>query len=807
MITGIELQIGGTAIDPDAARIRMESITTWSKDEPARALFTLESTYPQSVDPWANKSIEIWIRVGSSYALSFAGTIENRVEMLDDQRGWVYGYEAAGLELCGHRWPVRSPFDGTGSVTFNRPPDDPEYDPTYAGLSVGEMILLLLNEPATAAYLNANKVGKYTTGTGGELNIDPQTVTDLTGIDSVLASLKPSKPTTFEGDNLFQAIRGVLQAVAPNHTMYVRASRTSRTAGVVSGIVRFVDCSVRNAEIPLVMGVDPKPTVRRNYSGCHSRVVVRGGLNVQPMILTLSGGDLVENFADPPTYTTNAAAKEAWNLAVWQDQDQRKVTGTSLCRRPNDLPGDPTDPALTDPGWLFIDPDPAEAGGELSWGADEWDQDSGSYGGHLYIHRENGTGGSEWITRDVVGNTIQTAGGKSYLQLSADLPGTDYDKFVMTARRWPGLNTYRRYQVTATTLDGSNAARRARTSFPALLPWINPDGSPGSLTRAGIAEVTCVLDGVANTAFVGFEIDRENESIVFDRPLVTFFGTSENLIAGGSSVDGIPDEIRVLLPVAQNVLEVTVPPDVSGSPVYGGTSYTEDGIQRTRYVNNREWVSESDTGAMTAWASRLHEMSRDTVVEGSTLRYDYFPIHRPGYWVSWSDPCWDAGTFSRLSADVRTCTITWHHGGPTPIVTTYQLSNKREPYSSQQPRVYHPCRYPIPKPPEPSEYVAGYLISRTNGQAFGGNTDLVRESAGGRGLNESTIAAAVSRGVQSDADKSFFGGIDAVASGQAQGRGNSALANLLNFGGDGSGNANAANSANGTIGPDDWGML
>lgn len=808
MITAVQIKIDGATIDPDAARIRLETITTWAKDEPTRALFTVESVNPQSADAWANKPVEIWIDSGAGLALAFAGFIERRVETNDDQRGWIYGYEAAGLEIQGDRWPVRSPFDDTGSATFNESPESLGYDPTYAGLSIGEMILLLLEVPATAAFLNGFKLGKYAPDGGGILRIDARTVADLTGVSSLLSILKPSRPTTFEGNNLFQAIRAVLQAVAPNHALwieYVRETPPGGGATTTFGILRFTDCGTRATEIPLTIGIDPNPRIQRNYSPCFSRVVVRGGQNVQPMILTLSGGDLVENFAHPPVYMTNTAAKTAWNLAVWLDQDERKVTGTCLCRRPNDQPGDPpdpTDPLLADPGWLYIDPDPAEAAGELSWGVDAWDQDSGSYGGHLYIHRENVSGGSEWITRDVVGNTVQAAAGKSYLQLSADLPGTDYAKFVMTARRWPGLNTYRRYRITATTLDGANVAKRAMTSFPALLPWTNSDGSPGTLTRTGIAEVTVTIGGVANSAFVGFEIDKENESIVFDRPLVTFFGSSDLLIAGGLGVDGVPDEIRVLLPVAQGVLEVKAPADSGGLPVYGGTSFTQDGIQRTRYVNNREWISEADTGQMTAWANRLHEATRDTIVEGSATRYGFYPVRGPGSWLSWADPCWPAGTFDRMASDVRACTITWNHAGnPSPIITTYSLSNRRQPYAAQQPRVYHPCLYPLPKPPEPAEFVAGSLISRGSGEVAGGNTDLIRESAGGRGMNADDIAAAVRRGVQSDGDRAFRAGIDAVVNGTANGQGNAALMNLLNFGGNASGNADAANQANG-IDPD-----
>ena len=67
--------------------------------------------------------------------------------------GISYAYTAQGIEAKGDDWPVVSPFDGTTTVTFNQATTDPGYDPTYDGMSLGEMIKAVLEEPTTRDYL------------------------------------------------------------------------------------------------------------------------------------------------------------------------------------------------------------------------------------------------------------------------------------------------------------------------------------------------------------------------------------------------------------------------------------------------------------------------------------------------------------------------------------------------------------------------------------------------------------------------------------------------------------------------------
>lgn len=795
MISDVQIKVDNVVVDIPTARVRINDVTTWTRDGFPSARITIQAKEPRESDPWIDKTFEMTVNPGAGSSTVFIGRVIGAVEITDDT-GVSYGYEIPGLGWELSQISVRSPFDGTGSVTFNRRTDDPEYDPTYAGMSLGSMIRTLLEVPDVANRLRLRGLAYVDNGSGGWI-LHSQTVADLTGGSTFLGTYYPTRPVTFAGDSLDSAIRSVLQNTAPNIAIWYDYVGIP-TAATMKTRLRFADVTVRTTEKPFVKGQDPEPAIRRQTARSYSRIEVRGGPNIQPMILYLSAGDISENFTDLPWYANNTAAKTAWTLKTWTDHDPRKTKGTCLCRRPRTVaestPGDPSyiaDPTsalLTSPDWLLVNPSPNDKGVEPTWAANAWAQDSDNFGGHVFAKRTNGTGGEEWVTRDVVSNTVLTSGGTSYLQMSASLPGTDYSTFVMTARRSPGQLTWRRYKVNRKTLDGVNAAKRAQRSFPAPLPFLNADGTSSTLTRSGIAEVTVVAGGVADTAYVGFEVDRANESIIFDRPLVTLFGTPSLLRTGGLGVDGVPSEIRVLLPVAQSVLKVASPVDISGVPQYAGTSWTVDGIARTKEINVEDWISDVDTGQMQAWANELAKVYRDTIVEGTSIRKWFDPVYGPGTYATWSDPCYPTTSFARMTSDIRGCVIRWTHSGPVPVVTEYELSNRREPFASQAPRVFHPCMYPIPQPAEPDSFRADSLLSKSDDAALGGTNVNYRGSEAKPGFAGGRIAAEIGSAFAEDGENAKLNLIDAISQG-VSGPGNAP----------GNGNYREANAANGII--------
>lgn len=724
-ITSLEMTIAGTTVP--LTSILLNEVELFNRDETRRLTFTRDSVLPED-DSWIGEKLELSI----NGTVVFTGVVRNRQAVHSDDTGISYAYTAFGTESFMDDWPVVSPFDGTGSVTFNQATTDPGYDPTYDGMSIGEMILAVLQEPETVEYLKTHNIGRY--NDAGE--IDPRTVTDLEA--GFLGDYRPSRPVTFAGDQLLQTIRSVIQSAAPNYRMWFESVDEAPPDEPLDPtqqylLIRFADLREVADTLDIDISQNPAPSLNRSTADSYSRVVVRGGPDIRPVILDMDDGDLAEDFAMPPWLTTNAAAKAAWNIGTWLDADTRKqIKGTCLCRRPNTEPGDPTDPTdplLADPNWLLVNPDD----NTLTWGEDDYNQSSDGLAGFLYVSREPTTDWQDMVNRRVVYNSALTAGGTSYLQLDDPLPFNDFTKFTMVPGIWPGSLTWRRYSVERLTAQGKSIAKYAQPAFPVPMPWVNTDGTALAETYAAVATIYFTPDGSAEQRFAtcNLAVDRKNDAIILDRPSVSFFGQPASLETGGASVDGQPENIRVLLPVSLSPLEVIEPPDVSGSPVYEGTSYTEDGVERTQFVNMADWVSDSDTAPMRLWAQQVLDSIKDTVVEGQAMVYTYEPVLHPGVRVTFSDPCM-AGVYDNYATNVYACMLRFNHGnGPVNYHTEFALSNRRDQYRGYD-QSLHPIIATPPKSRTETTFKAGSLISRPE-SVWQNNRNGTRSALGGSG--------------------------------------------------------------------------
>ncbi len=712
-ITSITLKIDGSAVS--LATVLINEVELFNRDETRRLTFTRDSVLPED-DTWIGKRITLEI----NSELVFVGVVRDRQAVHSDDTGVSYAYTALGIESFMDDWPVVSPFDGTGSVTFNLPTTDPGYDPTYDGMSLGEMILAVLQEPTTVEWLKAAGIGRY--NDAGE--IDARTVTDLS--TDFLDDYRPATPVTFSGDQLLQTIRSVVQSAAPNFRVWFETVSEPPPddpgdPAQVYTLIRFADLRDVADTIDIDLSENPHPRINRSTRDSFSRVVVRGGPDIRPVILDLSDGDLAEYFEMPPWIATNADAKDEWNMGVWLNADQKQIKGTCLCRRPRttdeanpvhpDYIADPTSSLLTDAGWLLVDPDD----NTLTWAEDDYNQSSSGLAGFLYINRSPVTDWQDTVNRKVVYNSALTAGNKAYLQLDDQLPFTDYATFTMIPGIWPGSLTYRRYSVERLTAQGKSIAKYAQPAFPVPRPWNNTDGTPLSYATTATAAIYYTPeDSEQRFAVCNLVVDRANDAIILDRPSVSFFGQPASLETGGASVDGQPENIRVLLPVALGPLEVIEPEDVSSVAQYEGTLYTEDGIGRTHYVNLADWVSESDTGPIRLWARQLLDSIKDTVVEGQTMVYTYEPVTQPGVKITFSEACLPAGTYDNYASTVYSCLLRFNHGsGPVPYHTEFALTNRRDQFRGYDSTLHPIVATPI-KPNRDTPIKAGSLISRVD---------------------------------------------------------------------------------------------
>lgn len=711
-ITSISLTIGGSSVSLDT--VLLNEVELFNRDETRRMTFTRQAVLPED-DSWIGKRLDLTINGD----VVFVGIVRNRQAVHSDDTGISYAYTALGVESLMDDWPVVSPFDGTGSASFNMATTDPGYDPTYDGLSIGEMILAMLQEPTTVEYLKAAGIGRY--NDAGE--IDARTVTDLS--TDFLDDYRPSTPVTFSGDQLLQSIRSVVQSAAPNFRVWFELVSEPppdepTDPDQLYTLIRFSDLREVESTFTIDLAEQPHPQLNRSTSDSYSRVVVRGGPDIRPVILDMDDGDLAEYFEMPPWLATNSDAKDAWNIGVWLNADVKKqIKGTCLCRRPRTTaeadPGDPayiadpTSSLLADANWLLVDPDDAT----LTWAEDDYEQSSTGLAGFLYVSREPTSGWQDMVNRRVVYNSALSAGGTAYLQLDDPLPTTDFTTFTMVPGIWPGSLTWRRYSIERQTAEGKSIAKYAQPAFPTPIPWSNTDGTPIGDVQTAIATIYFTpTDSEQRFANCNLQVDRASEAIILEQPSVTFFGQPASLETGGASVDGQPENIRVLLPVALSPLEVIEPPDVSSTPVFEGTSFTEDGVERTHYVNLPDWVSESDTSPIRLWAQQLLDSIKDTVVEGQTLLYGYFPIMHPGTRVEFEDACLPAGSFDNYATNAYACLLKFNHS-PTEVLyhTELALSNRRDQYRGYD-QTLHPIIAKPPKARTDAPFKAGSLISR-----------------------------------------------------------------------------------------------
>jgi len=821
MIRDTQLWIDGKYVDLNTAQVRLNSLTPWIKDETSSFLFTVESGHPIAEDPWVNKSVVLWIDDGTVkesdgykppeagvtpkvmpdpviqpwWRIVFLGQTHRRTATTGDM-GWVYGYEALGLDYLASQWPIVSPFDGTGTVTFDLATTDPNYDSTYANLSVGEMILMLLEEPSTAVHFDTlarlvdPKDGHYTGVALGKYEyvtdpinplktawkIDSRTRNDIltdgylgyTTVGGTSTKIIPVIPITFNGDDWLQGIRAVLQAMAPNHTLWIEPvyeqlpGAKSQDPKRPIGVIRIADTAKdfspgvkRNPakKIELEVKENPLPSIQRTYQQCFSRLVVRGGPDVQPVVLKLSKGELIEDFAVSP-FTTNSDAKAAWNLTISTTASTRVFHGSGLCRRPRIKAGtineiDPRIPDPLNPNQTIPNPDyiadltstKLKSGASFlvqnanetiklangtysnvttSWANHLLSQNSDAYGGCITMQRINtSTGQPQWEISDkrtIVDNTAwPDSGSGSYLSFNGTLSTDDATRFDMTTIRWPGFATWRRYKINKYLADGTNVAKRVQPKFPVPVNWQDDNGGViRSAVVAGSSMIVYESGGRTQMMEWDFTVDRQTEDVIFGRPTVMAFGTNANLTAGGNKTDGIPTDIWLFVPVSGKAMEVQVPPDtVTANTVnpnfpittanYIGTSYTEDKLTRTKYVNDQQWTNPADAAQIRQWGAQLLASVQDTVVEGSAPLWKYLCVIGWGSWLKWMEtdcPYTDSATiYGRLTSDVRGCTITWNHGNQVvPIQTELTVSNRRDPYSSQTPMVYHPAIYQAPAP-------------------------------------------------------------------------------------------------------------
>jgi hypothetical protein len=323
------------------------------------------------------------------------------------------------------------------------------------------------------------------------------------------------------------------------------------------------------------------------------------------------------------------------------------------------------------------------------WASNTWDQTVAGRHGVLLLSSSSVAGLNSKIMRRVVANTALTAGGTSDLTVDDPLPHTNFDTYTLYGVAGGGSIVWRKYKVT----DPAIASAMTDQPMTYGVPYTSPDGSSVSQTT----EKACYICYSANgsppyqMAPMFFDIDSTSGTLLTAKPVVWVYGTMANLIKGGSFTDGIPSDVRFLLPTYVDNLKVTVAAD-SGSPLaptYTGTFHTLYGgplsIDRTLTITVPEWKDKSQTAAMTVFANGYLDSVKDVVYEGSLPWDDLFEAAlTPGLVVnilanngSSYTTGWETISLPCISSDLE-C----HAVGALQGTTGLELSNRRIPLTA-----------------------------------------------------------------------------------------------------------------------------
>jgi hypothetical protein len=592
---------------------------------------------------------------------------------------------------------------------------------------------------ATATVSGGAVTGITRTAAGSGYTSPPvvvlSTLPTATLADLDYLTFTPPYDVTFGGERLLQAVEGVITSAHPNHWLNVE----------VDGTIRVYDprrYTVSGYAIGSTGREDP-PTFTRDWGNCYSRFIVRGTTPVVPMNPRLqpypgsglADGGLAEDFAWGGY--TNAQAKAIWTPADFQQPGLTPGTAQALCSlasgavsgftvfsqgygyasappvtvsggggtgatgtavltgdkvtsitigaggsgyttRPNVTVGAPLGVGSYDQGTCTMPSTTTvrvtSSNSTSQWVTDYWDQTTAGKHGVVYLISDTLSGVQQFVTARVIACTALTAGGTADLTIDTPTPSTAFNAYRIFGTAGGAMDVYRKYRVT-----NAYAAAHMRNTFPYPQAIRSSSGVSASLTSHATATISRAADGSGNPPYtqvpMGVTVDADTGRVYLNRPSASVFGGVNNMAVP-------PDDVEVFLPVvSSSTLQAVYPPDVAGVPQYAGTSYSVEGITRTKVITIAEWSDYSNQVNMLKYATEQHGASSDTVVEGSFV-YAGLPsaLLFPGVALNLTASYttgWEA-----VAVPVMAVSITPNEtGGGTSYDTTVTVGNRRSPYS------------------------------------------------------------------------------------------------------------------------------
>lgn len=629
----------------------------------------------------------------------FSGRIVTRSPEFDDQLGWRIRYHALGLRHFGNLVPVTNPNDGTGFITFNLPGDDPDYNPSLAGMDVGQILSYLFTNHASA--LSAIGIAGFIAA-----DLSPLTIV-------------PAAPVTIQGTHFFDQVDQLLGDWSAYYICTVEWQTSTS-----DWRIRVRDTTSFTAHT-LTLGVDPiEPTsISRDTSDCYTRVLIRGRSIVEGAYLSTALGTLT------PAWTSGE--QTAWTWASFANPggavDEGNITALSstvaTCQSSN---------------------------GSETWSTNQWSTAKA----WIALINPAATDITQIEYRNVTANASMTAGGTATVTLAYALVNAGYTKYHMVGAM-PGseYDVWRRYNITS-----SYVATHTLRKFPFPVPYANAfmvqnvsypvyfiqgatDGFPWAAQLdtvngqivfnepvvKGINTQTDLNTGGASVtapadvqAFVPYSrgvltaVAPSNTGGSVNTPTITAGGSSYSsapaaafvgdgtgaagtAVISGGAVTGITMTaggsgytfVTVVLTGGGGTGATATATVTTTTPAYSGTAFSVDGIQRTWTLDLPQWLLISDSTNITAYANMLLASVSNAVLTGEVTYHGIYTnaqtigiaLNIAGDNGSSYTTGWESSTITAIP--VRGVTFQFPNALGDTVITKMHLSNRRKPFTGE----------------------------------------------------------------------------------------------------------------------------
>lgn len=646
----------------------------------------------------------------------FVGDADMSSHTYTDQ-GWQASFTATGLKTRAARVEVAAS-DGSGTAVFNRPPNDPDYLSTDAGLSVGDIVVRVLEESDTATALDALGVGNYTAG-----SLPSATTTDLANL-----SIVPPHEVAFSGDNLWGQVEALIRKWYPKYAVWIKPD----------GTIRCVDMFSLSAQTLTVPGdgtADPvsPPQFTRSTQGCYTKVVIKGR-DIQKAELSLLDDSLVRGWT--------SGEESSWTFGDFIEPKDARDEGAITSLTSTSATCDPTDATAT-----------AAANYWTSTGRAGW----------IQLYWDGGDGIDIFETREITASTALSAGGTYDISWDSSQPlsHTNYTAYRIVGRSGSLIDVGRLYLVKEShtgvtglnTFVGANLTKR----FPRPVPWANNGKSFDIDQAAGLIQWS--LSGSA--PFIEWPVEVEVVpslgGVRFKEPVFRASASpplTESSTFPTTYAEGLPVDVRVAVAYNRGGLTATKP-----SSSYEGTAYTTLGLERVKTFRFDQWTYLGDQASMEALAQEYLDVLKDEVIEGSIVYHGY-PSFDPfafGYALNIAIQG-ATGPLDGIDLPVRAVSMRWPQDAATPIEVSFAFSNKRRPFEGDDLYI-HP---------------AFYFASGGGNSPFDGATSGMSNGVGNPVADAYTAASAQADNLGSISPamaESIMGGITMPSSGGSRGSG------------------------------------